>query len=96
MIMIINQYILSKSSINYAIILAEAVLILMEYVSNGPRYPYLFINGNTGLPITQFMNTLIPIPLTAIYTMPLSTLIFTAIFSITLYYAIIRRFLAEE
>lgn len=77
-------------------ILAEAILILMEYVNDGSRYPYLFINGNTGLPITQFTNTLIPIPPIAIYTMLLSTLAFTAIFSITLYYAVIKRFLPEE
>ena len=76
--------------------LAEAILILMEYVNDGSRYPYLFINGNTGIPITQFTNTLIPIPLIAIYTMLLSTLIFTVIFSITLYYAIIRRLLPDE
>ena len=77
-------------------ILAEAVLILMEYVNDGSRYPYLFIHGNTGTPITQLMNTLIPIPLVAMYTMLLSTLAFTAIFSITLYYAVIKRFLPEE
>ena len=86
--------------IRYAVIstgfLAEVVLILMEYVNDGSRYPYLFISGNSGIPITQLLNTLIPLPLTAIYTMLLLALLFTAIFTITLYYAIIRRFLPEE
>lgn len=68
----------------------------MEYVNDGSRYPYLFLSGNSGIPITQLLNTLIPLPLIAIYTMLLSTLIFTAIFTITLYYAIIRRFLPED
>ncbi|BDR92079.1 cytochrome ubiquinol oxidase subunit I [Vulcanisaeta souniana] len=76
--------------------LAEAILVLMEYVNDGSRYPYLFLSGNSGIPITQLLNTLIPLPLIAIYTMLLSTLIFTAIFTITLYYAIIRRFLPED
>ncbi len=76
--------------------LAEAILILMEYVNDGSRYPYLFISGDSGIPITQLVNTLIPIPLAAVYAMLLSTLAFTAIFTITLYYAIIRRFLPEE
>ncbi len=69
----------------------------MEYVNDGSRYPYLFLSGSSGIPITQLLNTLIPLPpLIAIYTMLLSTLVFTAIFTITLYYAIIRRFLPEE
>ncbi|MGC8607496.1 MAG: cytochrome ubiquinol oxidase subunit I [Vulcanisaeta sp.] len=77
-------------------LLAEAVLVLMEYVNDGSRYPYLFISGGSGIPITQLLNTLIPLPLIAMYTMLLSTLIFTAIFTVALYYAIIRRFLPEE
>ncbi|ADY01714.1 cytochrome oxidase,subunit I (cydA-1) [Vulcanisaeta moutnovskia 768-28] len=76
--------------------LAEAILILMEYVNDGSRYPYLFISGGSGIPITQLLNTLIPLPLIAMYTMLLSTLAFTAIFTITLYYAVVRRFLPEE
>ncbi len=77
-------------------VLAEVILVLMEYVNDGSRYPYLFLSGSSGIPVTQLLNTLIPLPLIAIYTMLLSTLIFTAIFTITLYYAIIRRFLPEE
>ncbi|WP_243669479.1 cytochrome ubiquinol oxidase subunit I [Vulcanisaeta sp. JCM 16161] len=58
-------------------LLAEAVLVLMEYVNDGSRYPYLFISGGSGIPITQLLNTLIPLPLIAMYTMLLSTFIFT-------------------
>ncbi|WP_243676241.1 hypothetical protein [Vulcanisaeta distributa] len=43
-------------------ILAEVILVLMEYVNDGSRYPYLFISGGSGIPITQLLNTLIPLP----------------------------------
>lgn len=76
-------------------ILSELILVLMEFVNDGSRYPYLFLSGNAGIPVNELLNEAIPLPLVAIYTMIASTLIFTVIFSIVLYYGLFRRYLPE-
>ncbi|WP_069806637.1 cytochrome ubiquinol oxidase subunit I [Vulcanisaeta thermophila] len=73
-------------------VIAELVLVLMEYVNDGSRYPYMF----PGIPVDRLLNTLIPIPITGIVVAIASVLVFTAIFSIYIYEAVLRRLLPEE
>ncbi|MGC8973765.1 MAG: cytochrome ubiquinol oxidase subunit I [Thermoproteus sp.] len=77
-------------------VLAEAVMILMEYVNDGARYPYMFVTGNGGIPAAQLVNRLIQMPPAAIYVALGSTLFFTALFSVAFYYAVVKRLLPED
>jgi len=77
-------------------VLAEAVMVLMEYVNDGARYPYMFVTGGGGIPVAQLVNQLIEMPPATIYTALASTLFFTALFSIAFYYAVVRRLLPED
>ncbi|MGC8543385.1 MAG: cytochrome ubiquinol oxidase subunit I [Vulcanisaeta sp.] len=76
-------------------ILSEVILVLMEFVNDGSRYPYLFMNGYSGTTINQLLNTVMPLPLYAIYGMIASTIAFTIIFSVVFYYGIIKHYLPE-
>ncbi|MGC9130029.1 MAG: cytochrome ubiquinol oxidase subunit I [Pyrobaculum sp.] len=76
-------------------LLAEAVLVLMEYVNDGARYPYMFVTGDSGIPVDQLITPLIQMPPAVLYTALASTLFFTALFTAAFYYAVVKRLLAE-
>ncbi len=77
-------------------VLAEVVMVLMEYVNDGARYPYMFVSGDGGIPVDQLINQLIRMPAATIYVALASTLIFTVLFGVVFYYAVVRRLLPEE
>ena len=85
-----------KPAVIGAGVLAEAVMVLMEYVNDGARYPYMFVTGSSGIPVSQLVNQLIQMPPAVIYVALGSVLFFTALFSVAFYYAVVRRLLPED
>jgi len=59
------------------------------------RYPYIFVEGMSGVSAASMIDELINIPLAAIYTMLFSAIFFAAVFSLAFYYAVLRRFIPE-
>ncbi len=76
-------------------VLSEAVMLLMEYANDMARYPYIFVQGSGGATASSLLDSLMPIPLSAIYIMLASSIFFVGVFSAAFYYAILRRFIPE-
>lgn len=76
-------------------VLSEAVMLIMEYANDMGRYPYIFVEGMSGVSAASMIDELINIPLAAIYTMLFSAIFFAAVFSLAFYYAVLRRFIPE-
>lgn len=82
----------------YAVVLgplAVCVVIIGEFLNDAGRYPFLVLLGNEGLAPASFMNVYIDIPISLILGIVGLLLVFVGLFTITAYYALNRRFLAD-
>ncbi|MEM3970739.1 MAG: cytochrome ubiquinol oxidase subunit I [Fervidicoccaceae archaeon] len=78
----------------YIGILAIAVAITGEFMNDGSRYPYMVVLGSSGISIESLANPLMNIQsvFPAILTISVFLALSIAVFSIAIYYAMIKRF----
>jgi cytochrome d ubiquinol oxidase subunit I len=82
----------------YALVLgpmAVVVAMIGEFMNDGGRYPFMVLEGQTGIRAAQFMNVYLEIPLNTVYGVIVTLMAFIAVFMATTYYALNRRFLAD-
>jgi cytochrome d ubiquinol oxidase subunit I len=82
----------------YALVLgpmAAAVAIIGEFMNDAGRYPFMVLKGQTGIGVAQFMNVYLEIPVSTVYGIVATLLVFVVLFMMTAYYALNRKFLAD-
>jgi cytochrome d ubiquinol oxidase subunit I len=82
----------------YALVLgpmAVAAAVMGEFMNDGGRYPFMTLEGQTGIGAAQFMNAYLEIPVYTVYGVVAILLAFVGVFMATAYYALNRRFLAD-
>jgi cytochrome d ubiquinol oxidase subunit I len=82
----------------YAIVLgplAVVIAMIMEFMNDAGRYPYLVLTGATGIGPETFMNYYVSIPPYIIYAVVGALVAFVGVFMLVAYYALNRRFLAD-
>jgi len=76
--------------------IALPIVFLGEFINNAPRYPYIAVLGENGVPISAFFNFYMNIPASLVYVI-LGFLIFSIIvFTTAAYLALIRGFIVEK
>jgi cytochrome d ubiquinol oxidase subunit I len=83
---------------HYALVLgpmAVTIAMIGEFLNDGGRYPFMVLSGQTGIGVAQFMNVYLEIPVGTVYGIVATLLAFVALFMVTAYYALNRRFLAD-
>ncbi|MEM1685181.1 MAG: cytochrome ubiquinol oxidase subunit I [Acidilobaceae archaeon] len=76
--------------------IALLIVFLGEFINNAPRYPYIAVLGESGVPISAFFNFYMNIPASLVYVI-LGFLIFSIIvFTFAAYLALIRGFIVEK
>jgi cytochrome d ubiquinol oxidase subunit I len=82
----------------YALVLgpmAVTVAMIGEFMNDAGKYPFMVLEGLTGIGVAQFMNVYLEIPVSTVYGIVATLLAFVVIFMATAYYALNRRFLAD-
>jgi cytochrome d ubiquinol oxidase subunit I len=82
----------------YAVLLgpiAISIAMIGESLNDGGRFPYMVLQGKTGISPAEFMNVYLNLPLTLVYAVVGTLLVFLAIFMATAYYALNKRFLKD-
>ena len=82
----------------YAIVLgplAVVIAMIMEFMNDAGRYPYLVLTEGTGIGPETFMNYYVSIPLYVVYAIVGALVAFVGVFMVVAYYALNRRFLAD-
>jgi cytochrome d ubiquinol oxidase subunit I len=82
----------------YAVLLgpiAISIAMIGESLNDGGRYPFLVLQGNTGVSPAEFMNMYLSLPTTLVYALVGTLLAFLGVFIATAYYALNKRFLAD-
>jgi cytochrome d ubiquinol oxidase subunit I len=82
----------------YALMLgpvAVVAAVIGEFMNDGGRYPFMVLEGQTGIKAAQFMNVYLEIPLNTVYGVVAILLAFVGVFMAIAYYALNRRFLAD-
>lgn len=82
----------------YALVLGPMAVVaamIGEFMNDGGRYPFMILEGQTGIRAAQFMNVYLEIPLYTVYGVVAILLAFVGVFMATAYYALNRRFLAD-
>jgi len=82
----------------YALMLgpvAVVAAVIGEFMNDGGRYPFMVLEGQTGIRAAQFMNVYLEIPLNTVYGVVAILLAFVGVFIAIAYYALNRRFLAD-
>ncbi len=79
----------------YVGLVALVIVFLGELINDGSRYPYIVTIGEGGLSLSAFFNLYMDIPLPVVYAILGFLFLAIAVFVITFYYAIVRRFLPE-
>jgi cytochrome d ubiquinol oxidase subunit I len=82
----------------YALVLgpmAVGVAMIGEFLNDGGRYPFIVLEGSTGITAAQLMNTYLEIPMSTVYVVLGVLVAFIIVFMATAYYALNRRFLAD-
>ena len=75
--------------------MALLVAIFGEFMNDGGRFPYLVLNGNSGILPAEFVNEYVAVPSLVLYAVVGTLLLFVALFMVTAYYALNRRFLKD-
>jgi cytochrome d ubiquinol oxidase subunit I len=75
--------------------LAILVATIGEFMNDGGRYPNLVLLGKSGLEPSEFMNVYVQIPWVTVLGVVGVLLGFVAVFMVTAYYALNRRFLSD-
>jgi cytochrome d ubiquinol oxidase subunit I len=82
----------------YALVLGPMAVVaamIGEFMNDGGRYPFMVLEGQTGIGAAQFMNVYLEIPVYTVYGVVAILLAFVGVFMATAYYALNRRFLAD-
>jgi cytochrome d ubiquinol oxidase subunit I len=82
----------------YALMLgpmAVTVAIAGEFMNDGGRYPFMVLEGQTGIRVAEFMNVYLDIPLGTVYGVVAILVGFIVLFMGTAYYALNRRYLSD-
>ena len=82
----------------YAVLLgpiAISIAMIGESLNDGGRYPFLVLQGNTGVSPAEFMNTYLSLPTALVYALVGTLLAFLGVFIATAYYALNKRFLPD-
>jgi cytochrome d ubiquinol oxidase subunit I len=74
---------------------AIMVAVIGEFMNDAGRYPYLVILGNSGLSPAEFMNVYVQVPWFTVFVVLGVLLGFVAVFMVTTYYALNKRFLSD-
>ena len=75
--------------------LAIMIATIGEFMNDGGRYPNLVLLGKSGLEPSEFMNVYVQIPWVTVLVVVCVLLGFVAVFMVTAYYALNRRFLSD-
>jgi cytochrome d ubiquinol oxidase subunit I len=75
--------------------MALLAAIFGEFMNDGGRFPYLVLTGNSGLLPAEFVNQYVAVPSLAVYAVVGTLMLFVALFTTTVYYALGRRFLSD-
>lgn len=82
----------------YALVLgpmAVVVAMIGEAMNDGGRYPFIVLEGQTGISAAQLMNVYLEIPLSTVYIVLGVLIVFIVVFMATAYYALNKSFLAD-
>lgn len=90
-------------SIGYAKRVAPSLLAVLslsavffgELMNGGARYPYMVVLGNEGIHFSVFSNFYIEVPIVAVFVILAFLLISIVVFLVALFYALLKRYLAE-
>jgi ABC-type antimicrobial peptide transport system permease subunit len=66
-----------------------------EAMNDGGRYPFIVLEGQTGISAAQLMNVYLEIPLSTVYIVLGVLIVFIVVFMATAYYALNKSFLAD-
>lgn len=75
--------------------LSLTIVVLGEALNDGSRYPYFVLMGNQGISINSFFDYLIPFPEGTVITVLSFLIIASAVFSVALYYGLLKRYVTE-
>jgi len=75
--------------------MAVGVAVIGEFLNDGGRYPFILLEGQTGIRAAQLMNVYLEIPLSTVYLVLGILVAFIAVFMATAYYALNRGYLAD-
>jgi cytochrome d ubiquinol oxidase subunit I len=75
--------------------LAVVVAMIMEFMNDGGKYPYMVLTGATGISPEAFMNYYVAVPSYMIYVVVGALITLVGVFMLVAYYALNRRFLAD-
>jgi cytochrome d ubiquinol oxidase subunit I len=79
----------------YTGLIALVVVFLGELINDGSRYPYIVTLGERGLALSAFFNLYMDIPASVVFVILGFLFLAIAVFLISFYYAIVKRFLPE-
>lgn len=75
--------------------IAISIAMMGEFLSDGGRYPFMVLLGDTGIRPSEFMNVYLNLPISTVYAIIGSLIGFLVLFMATAYYALNKRFLAD-
>jgi cytochrome d ubiquinol oxidase subunit I len=75
--------------------LAVATVIIWEFLNDAGKYPYMVLMGGDGLGPAAFMNVYLDIPITIVYAILGSLILFIGLFMTAAYYGLNKRFLKD-
>jgi cytochrome d ubiquinol oxidase subunit I len=79
----------------YIGLIALIVVFLGELLNDGSRYPYIVTLGERGLSLSAFFNLYMDVPASVVFVILGFLFIAIAVFLVSFYYAIVKRFLPE-
>lgn len=91
-----SAYSNSESAIRYGRevgILPLAILAIGEFLNGASRYPYMVVTGESGIPVSVFVNQYLEIPGYLIYSILAMLIAAVIVFLVSAFYALVKRHL---